>query len=276
MSSGPRPTAEIWEKLIAQPWTAPWLLSLVLHLAMLITLGVAFHIPVKQGGGISLFVALDSGSNSPAKFDGDRDGPGVMISPGTPASSANATTAPASSLQQLLASGPPIDPTQVLPTGTVPVGAGTLEGSGVGSALVGLIIGLIPAWGVARVMQSFIFGVKAADAAAFDQFLAFPVRQGAILLVKGPILQFQDLHDQAAAGLGAQGVVQGHEAPAQQLELGLAQILAVRRLDQLLLELEDHGLELGPDLLQEVEVGFLELRVLGEQFHLFRNPRRMH
>jgi len=39
--------------------------------------------------------------------------------------------------------------------------------SGVVSALVGLIIGLIPAWGIARVMQSFIFGVRAADAAAF-------------------------------------------------------------------------------------------------------------
>src|SRR6185312_11067744 len=38
---------------------------------------------------------------------------------------------------------------------------------GVGSALVGLIVGLIPAWGVARVMQTFIFGVKAADPAAF-------------------------------------------------------------------------------------------------------------
>jgi putative ABC transport system permease protein len=35
------------------------------------------------------------------------------------------------------------------------------------SALVGLILGLIPAWGLARVMQSFIFGVQAADAAAF-------------------------------------------------------------------------------------------------------------
>jgi putative ABC transport system permease protein len=39
--------------------------------------------------------------------------------------------------------------------------------SGVGSALVGLIVGLIPAVGIARLMQSFIFGVKAADAAAF-------------------------------------------------------------------------------------------------------------
>jgi putative ABC transport system permease protein len=39
--------------------------------------------------------------------------------------------------------------------------------SGVVSALVGLILGLIPAWGLARVMQSFIFGVQAADAAAF-------------------------------------------------------------------------------------------------------------
>jgi putative ABC transport system permease protein len=38
---------------------------------------------------------------------------------------------------------------------------------GVGSALVGLIIGLIPAWGVARVMQSFIFGMKGAEGAAF-------------------------------------------------------------------------------------------------------------
>ena len=39
--------------------------------------------------------------------------------------------------------------------------------SGVWSALVGLLLGLIPAWGIARVMQSFIFGVKAGDAAAF-------------------------------------------------------------------------------------------------------------
>ena len=46
-----------------------------------------------------------------------------------------------------------------------------------------------------------------------------PFGQGAILLVKRPILQVQDLHDQAAAGLGAQGVVQGHEAAAQQLKL---------------------------------------------------------
>jgi putative ABC transport system permease protein len=38
---------------------------------------------------------------------------------------------------------------------------------GVRSALVGLIIGLMPAWGVARVMQAIVFGVKAADAAAF-------------------------------------------------------------------------------------------------------------
>ena len=38
---------------------------------------------------------------------------------------------------------------------------------GVGSAVVGLIVGLIPAWGVARVMQAFIFGVQAADATAF-------------------------------------------------------------------------------------------------------------
>ena len=112
MSSGPRTTAEIWERLIAQPWTAPWLLSLVLHLAMLITLGVAVQVPVKQGGGVSLFVAISAGSDASAKFDGDRDGPGVMISPGTPAASANAASAPASSLQQLLASGPPIDPTQ--------------------------------------------------------------------------------------------------------------------------------------------------------------------
>jgi putative ABC transport system permease protein len=39
--------------------------------------------------------------------------------------------------------------------------------SGAGSALVGLILGLIPAWGIARVMQSFIWGVKAADTMAF-------------------------------------------------------------------------------------------------------------
>lgn len=39
--------------------------------------------------------------------------------------------------------------------------------SGAGSALVGLIIGVIPAWGIARMMGSFILGVKAADAAAF-------------------------------------------------------------------------------------------------------------
>jgi ABC-type antimicrobial peptide transport system permease subunit len=39
--------------------------------------------------------------------------------------------------------------------------------SGAGSALVGLIIGVIPAWGIARMMGSFILGVKTADAAAF-------------------------------------------------------------------------------------------------------------
>ena len=137
MPSGPRPTTEIWQKLIAQPWTAPWLLSLVLHLVMLILFGVAFHIPAKQGGGISLFFSLDSGANAPARFDGDRDGPAMMIAAGNPASSAGTATAPASSLQQLLASGPPIDPAMLLPTGTVPVGAGTLEAGGVGSASAG-------------------------------------------------------------------------------------------------------------------------------------------
>ncbi len=39
--------------------------------------------------------------------------------------------------------------------------------SGIRSALAGLVLGLIPAWGIARVMQSFIWGVKAGDAAAF-------------------------------------------------------------------------------------------------------------
>jgi len=39
--------------------------------------------------------------------------------------------------------------------------------SGMRSALAGLALGLIPAWGLARAMQSFVWGVKAADGAAF-------------------------------------------------------------------------------------------------------------
>jgi putative ABC transport system permease protein len=39
--------------------------------------------------------------------------------------------------------------------------------SGSRSALAGVALGLIPAWGIARVMQTYIFGVRAADAAAF-------------------------------------------------------------------------------------------------------------
>jgi hypothetical protein len=136
MSSGPQTTAELWQRLIRQPWTAPWLLSLVLHLLTLITLGVGLHLPVKQGGGVSLLASLDTGASAAAKFDGDREGPPVTIAAGSQASSNTAAPA-ASSLQQLLASGPPIDPTQVLPTGTAPVGANTLEGSGVGSAAAG-------------------------------------------------------------------------------------------------------------------------------------------
>ena len=39
--------------------------------------------------------------------------------------------------------------------------------SGMRSALAGLALGLIPAWGLARAMQSFVWGVKAADGMAF-------------------------------------------------------------------------------------------------------------
>jgi putative ABC transport system permease protein len=39
--------------------------------------------------------------------------------------------------------------------------------SGVRSALAGLVLGLIPAWGIAHMMQSYIWGVKAGDAVAF-------------------------------------------------------------------------------------------------------------
>lgn len=39
--------------------------------------------------------------------------------------------------------------------------------AGLRSALIGLIFGLIPATGLARVMQALPFGIKAADAAAF-------------------------------------------------------------------------------------------------------------
>ncbi len=44
---------------------------------------------------------------------------------------------------------------------------GMLFRSGFLSVLAGLVLGLIPAWGLARLMQSFVFGVRAADPAAF-------------------------------------------------------------------------------------------------------------
>jgi predicted lysophospholipase L1 biosynthesis ABC-type transport system permease subunit len=44
---------------------------------------------------------------------------------------------------------------------------GMLFRGGIRSALAGLLLGLIPAWGLARLMQSAIWGVTAADPAAF-------------------------------------------------------------------------------------------------------------
>ena len=38
---------------------------------------------------------------------------------------------------------------------------------GIRTAVIGLTLGLIPAWGIARLMQSFIWGVRAGDMAAF-------------------------------------------------------------------------------------------------------------
>jgi putative ABC transport system permease protein len=44
---------------------------------------------------------------------------------------------------------------------------GMLFRGGIRTTLAGLAFGLIPAWGLARAMQSFVWGVRAADAAAF-------------------------------------------------------------------------------------------------------------
>ncbi len=59
---------------------------------------------------------------------------------------------------------------------------GLLFRGGMGTALTGLVLGLIPAWGLARLMQSFIWGVRAADVVAFGGVPAVLLAASAIAI----------------------------------------------------------------------------------------------
>ncbi len=112
-------------------WSAlpSWLLSVTLHMAILLALGLMLRIAPRQGAATERTAEVGI-----VLKHQDGDGEAFQGQPGTAEATAANRAADTTSLEELLSDQPPVDPSNVLPKARGIIGAGALADGGVAGA----------------------------------------------------------------------------------------------------------------------------------------------